>query len=521
MKTLLRSCFVADMARDNRDLFLLNYHALADARLPFETATDAKIWEWVEGFTQAHGHVPSISSLRAHFRGPTGDADVCERIEQLAVVKPLVRGDFLSYLEDKANARRVKVTLDLAKEISAIATTGITVKGPRGSQTKLQGAHDAVRYFMERSHEVVTPTIGTRLSGNIMSCGQDFTDRYNKVKADPRYGLGQFTGIAQIDEALRGARAHELWIHAAFTGHMKSYFAIHWAYVQAVYYGYGTLYFSLEMPLHQIQNIMYTMHSAHEDFGKIRKQLGIEGLGLVYSKVRDGELSPNEEKFLFDYVVPDLNKHPTVPHSGPHSIDPRAYGDIQIEVADPDKMDYTIVDMRQKAELLYAKNPFNMIVVDHCGLVSARTKYTSTSERQNEVLRDLKKLAGSFNRGQGIAVVGLVQINREGYKSASKSEGRYNLTNLAYANETEKSADIVTATWADDDIKSMGRILFQCLKSRDHKPFDRTPVRVEFDQRRLLTDRTPYEEIQTKLNKGKETKSVYKAKSPFLDVDEL
>lgn len=495
MKTLLRSVFIADALSDNKDLFLYNFHALADSGLSFETAEDTTIWEWVSSFVQAHGHVPSLSTLRSHFEA---SGDILERLERLVTLRPLVRGDFLAYLEDRANERRCRETLALAKEVSAIVNTGIEIK-QRNQSVKLKGPMDAIRYFMDKSHDLVQPTVGHRLSGNLLNDGVDFLKRYDAVKADPRYGLGQFTGIAQIDQYLKGARKGELWIHAAFTGHLKTFFATHWAYIQAVYFGYSSLYFSLEVPYLQIRNIIYTMHSAHEDFAEVRRRLGISRLGLEYSKIRDGQLAPNEEVFLKDYVVPDFNRSPTVPHNGPHSLDPASYGDILIEVADPEKMDFTVVDLRHKAELLYAKTPFNMIFVDHVGLVSSRGRFASMTDRLNEVLRDLKKISGSFHRGAGIAVVGLTQISRDGFRNALKNEGRYNLTNLAVANETERSADIVTASWVDDELKALGRAMFQCLKSRDHEPFPRIPVRVEYAHRRLLTDLTPVEEIQAHL----------------------
>ena len=254
------------------------------------------------------------------------------------------------------------------------------------------------------------------------------------------------------------------------------------------------------MPYIQCRNLLYTMHSAHEDFREIRAQLGIQGLGLNYDKLRDGLLTPNEERFLKEYVVPSMNKKPTCEHKGSkHSLNPRDYGDIHIEVADPDKTDFNINDLRSRSELIFAKTPFNMIVCDHVGLMSPRGRHGSTTERLNEVIRDLKKLAMSFNRGMGIAVVALFQISREGYRSAEKNGGRYNLTHLSYANEAERSADIVTASWVDESLIKLNRAIFQCLKSRDQAPFDRTPVRVEFSCRRLLTDNTSIEEIESKI----------------------
>jgi hypothetical protein len=375
----------------------------------------------------------------------------------------------------------------------------------------LQGAIHSARYVMERAHDIVAPTIGGRLSGEVTRDGVAVKEEYERVESDPLAGIGQFAFLKQMDSALAGAKRHELWLHAAFTGGMKSTFMLNWAYNQAVIYGHNSLIFSLEMPYAQCRRILYAIHSMHPKFREVRVRLGLQedveaDIGLPYMHIRDGTLhewlgDDNAKQFYFDYVIPDFNGEDVVKH--PHfSAD---WGKIHIEVADPDKDDFTMADLRSMAEVIYASDPFRMIFVDHCGLMSPRRWHRSKTDNINEVMRDLKKLALSFNRGQGMAVVGLHQINREGYKSALKAKEKtgkagYNLTNLADANEAERSSDVVTTTWLDDDLKVQNRVMFQCLKSRDQKPFDRFMARVEWPCRRLLTctdvDRTPEENLK-------------------------
>ena len=309
-----------------------------------------------------------------------------------------------------------------------------------------------------------------------------------------------------MDFALNGAKRHELWTHAAFTGGLKSTFILNWAYNQAVQYGNSSVIFSLEMPYVQCRNILFAIHSLHDCFSDIRVALGIQDKngptrGLDYTKIRDGQLSPNEKRFLVEHVAPQFSSGPSNSIEGigiPH-------GKIHIEVADPDKSDFTVADLRAKAELIYAENPFQTIFVDHVGLMAPRHRHTSTTERLNECIRDLKRLAMSFNRGQGIAVVALFQINREGYKRVlakkeKQSSGRtdgdnaqsitqpaYNLTDLSYANEAERSSDIVTATWVDDELRAQGMCQFQCLKSRDQAPFEPFWTRIEWPCRKMLS----------------------------------
>lgn len=498
MKNLLRSCFVADPTTDQPELFAHNYHALVESGLGFDTPEDNIIWKFISDFFKSHGHVPEIQTMRSHFT-TVHEVDVVDRIERVALLKPRTRGDFLTYLEEKATDRRNRIVMDLAKEMAQIVQTGIEVKDTKGQTTKLQGAIDAMRHALDRSHDIIAPTLGSKLSGNLMQDEDDFLDRYDRIKADPLYGIGQMCGISQIDSVLKGAKKYELWLHTAYTGGLKSTFALHWAYVQAIYYRSSSVYFSIEMPYVQVRNLIYTMHSAHEKFRDIRKQLGINYIGLDYDKVKTATLSPPEEQFLREYVVPDFNKKTTVPATGPAAVQAEDYGDIHIRNKNPDKRDFTIDDLQSQSELVFAKTPFSTIFVDHLGLMDARGRYSSTTDKLNEVMKDLKQVAMGFNRGMGIAVVGLFQISREGYRSAEKNGGRYNLTHLSYANEAERSSDIVTSSWVDDELRKLNRAIFQCLKSRDQKPFDRVPVRVEFPCRRLLTDNTSIEEIDQKV----------------------
>jgi hypothetical protein len=478
LKALLRSTFRVGPS-DDSELFLRNAQALRDSGLGFDVTEDEAIWTWVQDFVTQYHHVPDASTIRGHFE-TVGQLTVVDRMDALAVERPRTQGDFLKLMEARVEDRRLQLTTEILREAGSIATTGITVKEGR-EEKHLRGPIHALRYVVDRSHDVITPTSGIRLSGDVTSDGDAFLREYERIEADPLAGIGQYTGIEQMDVALKGAKRKELWTHAAFTGGLKSTFAINWAYNQAVYYRHSCVIFSLEMPYEQVRRILYSIHSAHPKFTALRQQYGVSK-SVSYEQLRDGELSPGERDFMFQQVVPDLN-------------DPaNLYGHIHIEVADPDKSDFTIMDLRSKAELLYSKDPaIRMIIIDHAGLMASRGRHSSTTERLNEVLRDSKKLAMSFNRGLGVAVVALFQISREGYKAAEKNGGRYNLTHLSYANEAERSSDIVTASWVDQELEESNLVKFQCLKARDHGKFPDFYSGVLWKCRRVYTvhDVTP------------------------------
>jgi hypothetical protein len=381
-------------------------------------------------------------------------------------------------MEDRAEERRLRMTAEILQEAGKITTTGVTIKEGR-KEVYLKGPIHALRYVVDRAAEVVAPTSGGRLSGNVSTDVDSFMREYDRVESDPLAGLGQLTGIEQID-TLKGSKRGELWTHAAFTGGMKSTFALNWHYNQAVYYQHSSVMFSLEMPYRQVRRILIAMHTAHDKFEDARQHYGVTRC-LNYEKIRDGELSPQEKEFL-RVVVADLGNPAN------------EYGGLHIEVADPDKSDFTINDLRSRAELLYSKDPtIRMLTIDHAGLMQSRGRYNNTTERLNEVLRDAKRLSMNFNRGLGIAVNALFQISREGFRAAEKNGGRYNLTHLSYANEAERSSDIVTASWVDAELEESNLVKFQCLKSRDNAKFKDFYASVLWPARRIVStsDVTP------------------------------
>ena len=472
MKTLLRSTF-RDGPSDDPALLMSNLQSLRDAGLMFDVAEDVVLWKFVGDFADQYHHVPEAGTIRSHFES-TRQMEVVDRLDALRTSRAKIQGDFLRHLEIRAEEKRTRVVSEVLREAGRIVEVGIRVKEGREEKLK-KGPIDAIRYVMECSAEIVTPTSGARLSGDATSDGASFVAHLERVESDPLAGIGQHSGITQMDSALGGARRGELWVHTAFTGGLKSTLAMNWAYNQSVYYRHSSIFFSLEMPYLQCRNILYAMHSGHEKFEASRRRLGVMR-SVEYKHIRDGQLTPGEREFLLDIVVPDFN-------------DPENhYGSIHIEVADPDKTDFTIIDLRSRGELLYSKDPaIRLIIVDHAGLMASRNKYPSTTERQNEVLRDLKRMAGAFNRGMGIAVLALHQINREGYKAAEKNGGKYNLTHLSYANECERSSDVVTAAWIDDDLRGRNLLKLQCLKSRDDSPFSDFYAGVVWPCRRILT----------------------------------
>lgn len=493
MSDILRSILPDEPRGDDPKLMFQNYCALKESVLRFDLPSEINVFEYVEDFTLKHGHLPSQQSVREYFE-ENQSFDEADRIQQIANRPVSYRGDFISLIERRVEEGRMTKLASVMADAKVIARTGLEVK--EGSIKKtLKGSRDAGNFLLNEIAKINTPTFGSRIGGEILSDGDDFWEEYERTRNKQTDILPQ-TGLEIIDNAIGGFKRKELYIMAAFTGHLKSTSSLNWVYNQAVYGGTSTLYFSLEMHYPQCRRIIYVYHSMHPKFREKRIALGIQqgqtDYGIEPSKIKKGLLSVDELAFMKE-VIKDLDD----------GMKQGTYGSIYIEVADPDVLDFTVENIRTRAELLYQKTPFKMMVVDHALLVSPRKWVASTTDRLNEVIRDLKKTALGFNRGEGIPVLCLFQISREGYKSAEKNGGSYNLTHLSYANEAERSADVVISSWYGDDKRENSMVKYQCLKSRDQAPFEEFDAQIVWPFGRVINMPLQFQTNTTYKNKDK------------------
>ena len=469
MKTLLRSMFLEQ--REDQAAALENVHRFQATGLDFEVPQDQIIWAFVQRFVRAHDHVPETSTLMAHF-DQGGEDEVYDRVRQLSVLIPKYRGDFEVYLSGKVEARQIRAATDLLKEANTILRGGLEVEGE-----KFKGPVAALAHVQTMAASVAS--IGgkkTHQGGAVGQDAKDFLAEVQRVRADPTAGVGRHSGIVQVDNAINGARPHELWIHLAFVGQLKSTLAINWLYQNATHFKWNGALLSLEMPYRQVRRILYALHSLHPTLTDERERFGISE-GVPYQGIRDGELTDKEMAYL-RVVADDL-------HQGQQE---GRYGAMNILAGGGG---YTVDRLRAEAERLHQGDGLHLLFLDHAGLMSAaRTRASSTTEHQNEVIRDLKLLAMDFDRGLGLPVVCLYQINRTGYQAALKRKEKtglasYDLTAASYSNEVERSSDVITAGWVDDDLRKANRLQLQCLKSRDQAPFDPCLVEVNWPYRCL------------------------------------
>ncbi len=458
MKALLRSIVDFD-AKTSQENLTLNLQRLITSRYQWQRPDDQKLFDFVVDYFKHQLEVPQGATIKDYFER-LKDIEVLERLSDVEATPVYIRTNFThlltTTLEDQNRIRAVGIL----KESQEIITKGLEIDGE-----KKQGIRDGFQHFASKANDLIVPIQNAKTRGDVREDGQEVWNEYDIAKKNKDKAYGRFSGLENIDTVCHGQKKGELWIHAAYPGELKTSFAMNYCYNLVTRYRANVLYCSLEMPYSQLRRQSYVIHSANA-----RWKLDGYEQPLDYRKVRDGQLDEKDEGF-YQNVIKDFTNNP---------------GYCSFEVWAPDH-EVTMDDIRLEAELLHKQMELGLIVIDHGQLVEARKKKKSKDYtiELNSIIRDAKKMALHFDGGNGIPVLMLFQINRQGKDEADKAEGRYKMKALTYANEAEKSADIITTTYLNDDHRRAGTTMFCNLKNRDNPLFEPFVASVNFSCRRI------------------------------------
>lgn len=460
MKRLLRGVIDFENRKITEENLSVNFQRLQDSKIEWAIPSDEKIFRFIREFFEARLALPSARTIRDYFTR-TDDIEVLERIGDIEAAEVYVRTNYAHLLQQLCEDQNRIKALALYKEAEEIVSKGLVIKEGRES-IRLQGIRDSAIYLTRRIHDLVPSEYSTQTRGDLRKDTKAAWSEYLTAKHNKDKVWGKFTGIEEIDKVCHGLKRGEMWVHGAFAGELKSMFAINWAYNLVTRYRTNVFYCSFEMPYDQLRRMILVRHSANPRFT-------LQGhKALDYRKVRDGELS-DEEELLYQEVLRDWDEN-------------QEY--CRFHIWCPDR-DVSLDDVRIESELLHKQMDVGFLVLDHGGLMEARRKHRDYTIELNSVLRDAKKLALHFHHGEGIPVLMLFQINRDGKDQADKSEGRYKIRALSYANEAERSADTITTTYLNDQHRENGTSVCCCLKNRDNPLFKPFLIGVDFECRRI------------------------------------
>lgn len=458
MKRLLRG--VIDWGGISREGLVTNYQKVRSAKLQWVQASDRKIFKFVGDFFSRQQDLPS-SKILIEFFTKIADIETVERLKDIREATPYEGPNFSFVLRELIEDQQRTSLQAALKDTQEIAHRGLLV-GEGKDKERLEGVKSAVLYFQQKAAEFLVEESTIKTRANLRAEAPAAWVAYQKAQASPESAVGNLIGIPEIDTVCKGAKAGELWLHAAYTGELKTVTGLNWCYQLVTRWHTNVFFVSLEMPLNQLLKIVCVMHSSHH------KWVDQGFKPLEYRKVRDGGLTEEEAKF-YKIVLDDWHTNP-------------GYG--QFEVWSPDH-DVTIADIRSAAEVHAKEVELGFVVIDHGGIVTPGDKYKDFNIALNSVIRDAKKLALHFGQGAGIAVLLLFQINRQGKDDADKNDGRYKLRALSHSNEAERSADVVTTSYLSDELRQAGRARYCNLKNRDNPLFPPLLIGVDFATRRL------------------------------------
>jgi len=465
-KRLLRSVIEYDQEVSSANLVRNFQHlrkAVEAGTIIWGRPDDEGIFRFVEGFFVQYFEMPSAPVVVDYFKS-IDRIDITERVADIGVERVYARTNFVALLrslqEDQA---RVKAH-NILKETNEILMKG-KVDEKTGVVTK--GLEEAFVFFTKNIQDLRVSENNVQIHGDIRTDGALVREEYQGAESDRGKALGAISGIREIDEACKGAKKGELWLHAAFPGELKTMLACNWAYNSVTRFKKNVVYVSFEMTREQIRRSILVQHSANARF----RQMGFQPLD--YGKIRDGELTPEEKDFYFNHVIADFESNPTY---------------TTFEVVTPDR-EWTMADVRTELETLHREFEVGLVILDHGQWVEARKqrKNKDYTIELNSVITDAKRLALTFDHNFGVPVIMLFQINRSGKTDADKNDGVYKMNALTYANNAEKTADVITSTYLNDELRKAGATKFTNLKNRDNRLFEPFTARVQFACRRITS----------------------------------
>lgn len=463
MERILRGIIQVGQEPDTEEAHA-NWLKLQDYELQYPSEEDKKIFNYIKLFYSQMSAPPDFNLVKEYFE-KENDIESVSRLEEIGKAALYIRTNYLSIVRSVVEQQQIKNFAILCRDASAIAENGRVVQ--EGYQKKtLKGIHDAVDYVYGNLHEFTRVESGEKLEGVITEDADEVVDEYDHIASTDKLSHRNLLGLEPVDQICKGHRKGELWVHTAFTGELKTSLALNYAYNNSMVYGKNIFYAILEMPYTQLRRQLYVIHSSHGKFvTEWHKQDGY--LGLDYRQVRDGELDEIGRKRLA-----------TVAQDFKSTCPGRLY------VWRPPE-EVTVEDIRKKAEAFHHKYGCDGVIIDHMGLPKAKGRYSDTVSKLNSIVRDSKLMALNFARGRGVPVFGLTQMNRQGKMRADKNDGYYDMSAISYANEVEKSSDVITYTYLNDSLRKEGKFYLGNLKNRDNPIFERMIGKILWQSKRM------------------------------------
>lgn len=457
-RILLKS--IIDYGNDQKQLAYLveNFYALRDSNIRFEVDLHLKIYTYICEHSKSYTVVPSNARLVSFFGE---DKDVLEELEKIEKEYPLFSTNYKSLLDEVYVEQQKKELISLLKETSQISEIGKKVKNET-----VVGPKKAVEFFLHKSMDFLKSRTSVRSSGKTKGDSHGAIQDYVETKTAKKFD-GLLTGLPSIDTVCKGIRTGDLWLIMAYVSELKTTLCMNFAYTQAVEQGMDIKFVSLEMPYKVVRDIFIAIHSANLNLWPGSQWDDV--YPLKYDAIADGTLTDREEEF-FNFLCHDLDNNPE-------------YGSIDI-YQPTDGL--TLSQLKAWAEIEYRKKPFDAIYLDYIELMKFENSSKDYTLDLNRTIKELKQFALHFAEERGTRMISAYQANRQGKANADKNDGEYRLDALSYANEAERSADVILYSYLNDELRDNSLVKIGNLKNRSRPKFKQFKANTALSSRKVF-----------------------------------
>lgn len=362
--------------------------------------------------------------------------------------------DFAWSVEQLKELSAERATKEVVADTMEIISRGKEVS--RG--VTLHGHEDARTYALEQFSLIDRDLAFTEApEGDMRKERMEMLSEYAERKERRIKGTqeGIKFGVTELDNILGGLQRGELALVAAYTSDGKTSLCTQMAWHAAVKQGKNVVFFSTETVQTVIRRKIIARHSLEPQF-----QLP-EGLNT--RDLKEGTLSEVEE-VRFQEVLLDLETNPS-------------YGKIYI-VQVPREASITTLEHRMYR--LQRQFDIDLVIVDYLAQFRAAERIEGYRERLTSILKDAKRMAVTFNNGQGVPLVSPWQINREWFDRA-QTVGMYTKSALAETSEAERSPDVIVSLLGPaDNTDRVREAKGQVLKARDGETTNSLRIEVDF-----------------------------------------
>lgn len=295
--------------------------------------------------------------------------------------------------------------------------------------------------IQEQVYDVLSTTVNTS-NDTYENPFDTMRNRYEIRKTRPK---GLRTYIQAVDEEIGGMNEGTLNTILGFTGSFKTTFATNIVYNNIVHDGYNIVLISLEMTKDEVISNLVCRHSYDSKFTQFPF--------ISPKKLRNTELTEEQESFLFDVVKADFDN----------------YKKNLIIYDQSDFTDASPLEIERKLEEADRElGHINAFIVDHIGLLKFSGEARKNEyETMNFYMRFFQGQCVNFlHKKRQVTGIVLVQANREGYLRAIRNDGEYDLRAIAEANEVERSSYRVFSVFSSEDLKLSKELKIGLIKHR-------------------------------------------------------